>query len=271
MYCILSLCYRKGSGRRGRGGASSRRGKGPANDDQEVDNSPATSGASLKDQAAELLANQFLTVPSAGDGPSTSGQIQTQFVRQLLCLSFSLFFSSLPSLSLSLSLSLPPPPLSFSLYPSLHCVLHVLYLHVYMYIYSTTVQIMCMYMFDVLLVPLLHLSTVCYCVIHLWSYVYACVHVRAHCITYTNTHTHTHTRYPRTLRVQETTAVTTTNLKRSPNQLLGRRQEGGSRYRWSTSRTNWEGTPRSPNGSQISWRKLMSSAHSLEPRYSRYM
>ena len=77
--------YRKGSGRRSKGGASSRRGpasKGSSNNDLEVDNSSATSGntASLKDQAAELLANQFLTVPSAGDGPSTSGQIQTQFV-----------------------------------------------------------------------------------------------------------------------------------------------------------------------------------------------
>ena len=79
----VSPCYRKGSGRRGRGGASSRRSKGSSNDDQEMDNSPTGSGPSLKDQAAELLANQFLTVPSAGDGPSTSRQIQTQFVSQL--------------------------------------------------------------------------------------------------------------------------------------------------------------------------------------------
>ena len=101
---MLSLCYRKGSGRRGRGGASSRRDKGPSSDVQEVDNSPATSGASLKDQAAELLANQFLTVPSAGDGPSTSGQIQTQFVSQLSCLYLLSFYLSPLSLSFSLSL-----------------------------------------------------------------------------------------------------------------------------------------------------------------------
>ena len=98
---------RKGSGRRGRGGASTRRGtanKAPSNDDHEVNNSSAASGnasamaVSLKDQAAELLANQFLTVPSSGDGPSTSGQLPTQFVSRG-CTSSIFFFS----LSLSLS------------------------------------------------------------------------------------------------------------------------------------------------------------------------
>ena len=53
--------YGKGSGRRGRGRASSRRGKGSSTDEQEATNLPATSGPSLKDQAAELLTNQFLT------------------------------------------------------------------------------------------------------------------------------------------------------------------------------------------------------------------
>ena len=108
---MLHIC-RKGSGRRGRGGASSRRGKGSSTDEQEATNSPATSGPSLKDQAAELLANQFLTVPSAGGGPSTSGQMQTQFVSKMSCfylllfLLLSLTFSPSPPLSLSLSFSL---------------------------------------------------------------------------------------------------------------------------------------------------------------------
>ena len=125
---MLSLCYRKGSGRRGRGGASSRRSKGSSNDDQEMDNSPSTSGPSLKDQAAELLANQFLTVPSAGDGPSTSGQIQTQFVSQLSCF---FLLSSLPppSLPLSFSLSHSSLPLSISPSPLSHSLYWCTYIH----------------------------------------------------------------------------------------------------------------------------------------------
>ena len=115
--------YRKGSGRRGRGGASSRRGKGSSTDEQEATNSPATSGPSLKDQAAELLANQFLTVPSAGGGPSTSGQMQTQFVSKMSCFYLLLF---LLSLSHSLFLpSSPPPSLSVSLIDTLSLIINI--------------------------------------------------------------------------------------------------------------------------------------------------
>ena len=71
---------RKGAGRRGRGGAWSRKGaavKPQSNDVRSADNSRTGGGGVVNSKSqAELLANQFLATPTGKvvDGPSTSGQ-----------------------------------------------------------------------------------------------------------------------------------------------------------------------------------------------------